>query len=71
MDATTCPNAFEMFYAASCGDAASTAATQAAAAAPPAVVTWHMVPLSPSATGLVLVLLLVLFTTLLVSKTEK
>ncbi|HTQ69919.1 MAG TPA: hypothetical protein VMH92_00285 [Acidocella sp.] len=37
----------------------------------PSATTWHMVPLSPNATGLILVLLAILLTTLLVSTPER
>lgn len=70
MDFSACPDGFEAYYTPPCAMAGSPAAGQVAHTAP-AVMTWHIVPLSPSATALVLVLLTVLFATLLVSKPEK
>ncbi len=71
MDFSACPDAFEIYYTPACGGTATSASVAQTALAAPQITGWHMVPLSPTATGLVLILLTVLFTTLLVSKTEK
>ncbi|EKN00011.1 MULTISPECIES: hypothetical protein [Acidocella] len=70
MNLTACPDAFEAYYASTCDATALQAASGFPANQVPAV-TWHVVPLSPSATELVLVLLTILLATLLVSKPEK
>ncbi len=72
MTYSACPEAFESYYTPACYSSGPYQAWQLDASPAPAVVTtWHMVPLSPTATGLVLVLLSILFATLLVSRPQK
>ncbi len=71
MSFSACPEAFESYYTPACYNAGPYQAWQLAPSTHMAATTWHMVPLSPTATGLVLMLLTVLLTTLLVSKPQK
>ncbi len=70
MNASSCPDGLQIYFPPICNTPASPAAGQMTQAMPSAL-TFHMVPLSPTATGLVLVLLSILLTTLLVSKPAK
>ncbi|WP_048880198.1 hypothetical protein [Acidocella aminolytica] len=70
MDASACPNSFEAYYTPACGNAGLPAAPPSDPITPVAI-SWHMVPLSPTATQLVLVLLTILLATLLASKPQK
>ncbi len=71
MNFPACPDAFAAFYPAGCYESMPSQPSQLPSLTSTTTITWHMVPLSPTATGLVLVLLSILLTTLLVSKPQK
>ena len=71
MNISACPETFESYYTPACYSAGPYQAWQLAPSSHTAATTWHMVPLSSTATELVLVLLSILLVTLLASKPEK